>query len=59
MHTAIAPTTWRDLARYELVEALIGRRVVDAIPLNTRGDRLHVALTAADGSSVAIELRAK
>jgi len=41
--------TWRDLARHELVEALIGRRVVDAIPLNTKGDRLRVALTADDG----------
>jgi hypothetical protein len=51
--------TWRDLARHELVEALIGRRVVDAIPLNTKGDRLRVALTADDGSSVTIELRAK
>lgn len=51
--------TWRDLARHELVEALIGRRVVDAIPLNTKGDRLRVALTADDGSSVTIEVRAK
>jgi len=51
--------TWRDLARHELVEALVGRRVVDAIPLNARGDRLRVALTADDGSSVTIELRAK
>jgi hypothetical protein len=51
--------TWRDLARHELVEALIGRRVVDAIPLNAKGDRLRVALTADDGSSVTIELRAK
>jgi len=51
--------TWRDLARHELVEALIGRRVVDAIPLNARGDRLRVALTADDGSSLTIELRAR
>ena len=51
--------TWRDLARHELVEALIGRRVVDAIPLNAKGDRLRVALTADDGSSLTIELRAK
>lgn len=51
--------TWRDLARHELVEALIGRRVVDAIPLNAMGDRLRVALTADDGSSVTIELRAR
>lgn len=50
--------TWRDLARHELVEALVGRRVVDAIPLNARGDRIRVALTADDGSSLTIELRA-
>jgi hypothetical protein len=51
--------TWRDLARHELVEALVGRRVVDVIPLNAKGDRLRVALTADDGSSVTIELRAR
>jgi hypothetical protein len=51
--------TWRDLARHQLVEALVGRRVVDAIPLNARGDRLRVALTADDGSSVTVEVRAK
>ena len=49
--------TWRDLARHELVEAMVGRRIADAIPLNTRGDRLRVALTADDGSSVTVELR--
>jgi len=51
--------TWRDLARHELVEALVGCRVVEAIPLNAKGDRLRVALTADDGSSVTVELRAK
>jgi hypothetical protein len=51
--------TWRDLARHELVEALVGRRVVGAIPLNARGDRLRVALTADDGSSVTVEIRAR
>ena len=51
--------TLRDLARHELVEGLVGRRVVDAIPLNARGDRLRVALTADDGSSVTVEIRAK
>jgi hypothetical protein len=51
--------TWRDLARHELVEALVGRRVVDAIPLNARGDQLRVALTTDDGSSVTVEVRAK
>ena len=49
--------TWRDLARHELVEAMVGRRIVNAIPLNTRGDRVRVALTADDGSSVTVELR--
>ena len=51
--------TWRDLARHELVEALVGRRIVEAIPLNTGGDRLRVALTADDGSSVTVEMRAQ
>ncbi len=51
--------TWRDIARHELVESLVGRRVVDAIPLNARGDRLRVALTADDGSSVTVEMRAR
>jgi len=51
--------TWRDIARHELVEALVGRRVVDAIPLNSRGDRLRVALTADDGSSVTVEMRGR
>lgn len=50
--------TWRDLARHELVEAMVGRRIADAIPLNTKGDRLRVALTADDGSSVTVEMRA-
>ena len=49
--------TWRDLARHELVEAMVGRRIVDAIPLNSKGDRLRVALTADDGSSVTVEIR--
>jgi hypothetical protein len=51
--------TWRDLARHELVEALVGRRVVGAAPLNSKGDRLRVALTADDGSSLTVELRAR
>lgn len=49
--------TWRDLARHELVEALVGRRIVEAIPLNAKGDRLRVALLADDGSSISVELR--
>ena len=51
--------TWRDLARHELVEDLVGRRIVDAIPLNARGDLLRVALLADDGSSLTVEMRAK
>jgi hypothetical protein len=50
--------TWRDLARHELIDALVGRRVAGVIPLNARGDRLRVALAADDGSSLTIELRA-
>ena len=49
--------TWRDLARHELVEAMIGRRIEAAVPLNARADRWRVALTADDGSSVTVELR--
>ena len=51
--------TWRDFARHELVEAMVGRRIVEAISLNTKGDRLRVALTADDGSSVTVEVRAQ
>lgn len=51
--------TWRDLARHELVEALVARRIVEAIPLNSRGDRLRVALTADDGSSLTVEIRSR
>lgn len=51
--------TWRDLTRHELVEAMVGRRVVGAIPLNAKGDRLRVALTADDGSSLTVEMRAQ
>lgn len=49
--------TWRDLARHELVEAMVGRRIEAAVPLNTKADRWRVALTADDGSSVTVELR--
>ena len=51
--------TWRDLARHELVEAMVGRRIVDAIPLNSKGDRLRVVLTTDDGSSLTVEMRAR
>ena len=50
---------WRDLARHDLIEAMVGRTIVDAVPLNARGDRLRVALTADDGSSVTVEVRAR
>ena len=49
--------TWRDLARHELIESMVGRRIVDAIPLNTKGERWRVALTTDDGTSTTIELR--
>ena len=37
--------TWRELARHELVESLVGRRIVGALPLETKSGRLQVALT--------------
>ena len=49
--------TWRDLARHDLIEAMVGRRIADVIPLYSKGDRWRVALTADDGSSVTIEIR--
>jgi hypothetical protein len=51
--------TWRDLARHELVESMVGRRIADAIPLNTKGDRWRVALTTDDGTSTTVELRVR
>ena len=51
--------TWRDVARHELVEALVGRRIVSALPANARGDRLAVALTADDGTSITVEMLAR
>lgn len=51
--------TWREIARHELVEAMVGRRIVSALPANVKGNRLSVALTADDGSSVTVELVAK
>lgn len=49
--------TWRDLARHDLVEAMVGRRIEAAVPLNTKAGRWRVALTTDDGSSVTVELR--
>ena len=51
--------TWREVARHELVEAMVGRRIVSALPANPKGDRVAVALTADDGSSVTVELIAR
>jgi hypothetical protein len=50
---------WRDVARHEQVEAMVGRRIVSAIPASPKGDRLAVALTADDGSSITVELLAR
>jgi hypothetical protein len=50
---------WREVARNEQVEAMVGRRIVSAIPANAKGDRLAVALTADDGSSITVELLAR
>lgn len=49
--------TWRDIARHEVIEAMVGRRIADVIPLNSKGDRWRVALTDDDGSSATIEIR--
>lgn len=51
--------TWRDLARHDLVEAMVGRRIEAAVPLNAQADRWRVALTTDDGSSLTVELRAR
>jgi hypothetical protein len=47
---------WREVARDVQVEAMVGRRIVSAIPANAQRDRLTVALTADDGSSITVEL---
>jgi len=46
---------WREVARHDQVEAMVGRRILSAIPANAKGDRLAVALTADDGSSITVE----
>jgi hypothetical protein len=48
--------TWRELARHETVEAMVGRRIVSALPINTKSTRLSVALVADDGSTATVEL---
>jgi hypothetical protein len=50
---------WREVARHEQVEAMVGRRIVSAIPADAGGDRLAVALIAADGSSITLEVVAR
>lgn len=51
--------TWRDIARHELLESMVGRRVEAVVPLDSKADRWRVALTGDDGSSVTIEVRTK
>lgn len=51
--------TWRDIARHELLEAMVGRRVEAVVPLRSKGDRWRVALTGDDGTSLTVELRTK
>jgi len=51
--------TWRDIARHELLESMVGRRVEAVVPLDSGADRWRVALTGDDGSSVTIEGRTK
>jgi hypothetical protein len=51
--------TWRDIARHELLESMVGRRVEAVVPLDSGADRWRVALTGDDGSSVTIEVRTK
>lgn len=51
--------TWRDIARHELFESMVGRRIEAVVPVNSRAGRWRVALTGDDGSSVTIEVRTK
>lgn len=48
--------TWRELAHHEAVEAMVGRRIVSALPINAKSTRLSVALVADDGSTATVEL---
>jgi hypothetical protein len=47
---------WREVARDVQVEAMVGRRIVSAIPAGSGAGGLAVALTADDGSSITVEL---
>jgi hypothetical protein len=51
--------TWRDLARHEALESMVGRRIADAIPLGPKGDRWRLALIADDGMSATVEVRVR
>jgi hypothetical protein len=51
--------TWRDIARHELLEEMVGRRVEAVVPLNSKANRWRVAMTGDDGSSMTVELRTK
>jgi hypothetical protein len=48
--------TWRELARHETVEAMVGRRIVSALPIDAKSTRLSVALVADDGSTATVEV---
>ena len=48
--------TWRDISQSALIGGLVGRRIVEAIPLNERAGRWRVALMADDGSSMTVEV---
>jgi hypothetical protein len=50
---------WREVARHEQVEAMVGRRIVSAVPAGSGAGRLAVALTADDGSSITVEIVAR
>ena len=50
---------WREVARLDQVEAMVGRRIASAISANPKGDRVAVALTADDGSSITVEIVAR
>ena len=50
---------WREVARDVQVEAMVGRRIVSAIPAGFGAGHLAVALTADDGSSITVELVAR
>ena len=50
---------WREVDRDVQVEAMVGRRIVSAIPAGFGAGHLAVALTADDGSSITVQLVAR